>query len=173
MPPLTSDVWQRRGHSLLWNAQALFALAPPQDTVTLRQFFALVAQWPDDLPANEGRTLIVVGLEGVLDSLSPDDAAEWLENDLQETLRAFQSAYDEAALIFWLPSGQRRLKANPARPGLYHWICAAPHSDTPLDLGRLLWGGAVADTQHILDPAQPNADPDGPAWMGLYLARLS
>ncbi len=173
MPPLNNDVWQRRGHSLLWNAPTLAALATPPETCTLRQFFSLVDDWPDELPANQGRTLIVVGLEGVLDSLNPDQAAEWLENDLQEALCSFQSAYDQAALVFWLPSGRQRLKANSARPGVYDWICAAPHSDNRLDLGRLLWSGAAPDAQHILDPTQPNADPDGPSWIGLHLARLS
>ena len=129
MPPLTSDVWQRRGHSLLWNAQTLFALAPPQDTVTLRQFFALVAQWPDDLPANEGRTLIVVGLEGALDSLSPDDAAEWLENDLQETLRVSKRlrrssadflASQRPAAAQSQPRPARRLSLDLRRPPLRH-----------------------------------------------------
>lgn len=173
MPPLTSDVWQRRGHSLLWNAPALAALATPPETCTLRQFFALVDAWPEELPANDGRTLIVVGLEGALDSLNPDDAAEWLENDLQEALRSFQSGYDQAALVFWLPGGRQRLKANSAQPGVYNWICAAPHSRARLDLGRLLWSGAAPDAQHILDPTQPNADPDSQAWIGLYLERLS
>ena len=173
MYPLVSDVWQRQGHSLLWNTQALFSLVSPQETVTLRQFFALADAWPDELPSNDGRALVVVGLENALDSLRPDDAAEWLESDLQEALRSFQSAYDVAALIFWLPGGQRRIKANPAQPGVYHWACAAPHTETPLDFGRLLWSGAAPDAQHILDPQHPNADPDGPAWIGLYLARLS
>ena len=173
MSSLTNDVWQRRGHSLLWNAPTLTALAAPPETRTLRQFFALIDDWPEELPANDGRTLIVVGLEGALDSLSPDDAAEWLESDLQEALHSFQSAYDQAALVFWLPGGRQRLKANSARLGVYDWICAAPHSDIRLDLGRLLWSGAAPDAQHILDPAQPNADPDSSAWIGLYLARLS
>lgn len=173
MPPLTNDVWQRRGHSLLWNTQALAALATSPETRTLRQFFALLDAWPDELPANRGRTLIVVGLEGALDSLSPDDAAHWLESDLQEALCSFQSAYDQAALVFWLPGGRQRLKANPARPGVYDWTCAAPHSAARLDLGRLLWSGAAPDVQHLLDPHHSNQDPEGPAWMGLYLARLS
>ncbi len=173
MHSLMSDVWQQQGHSLLWNAPALSRLVPSQEIVTLRQFFALVDAWPDDLPANDGRAMVVVGLENALDSLHPDDAAEWLETDLQEALHSFQSAYDVAALIFWLPDGQRRIKANPAQPGVYRWTCAAPHTETTLDFARLLWSGAALDALHILDPQHPNADPDGPAWIGLYLSRLS
>lgn len=173
MPPLISDVWKRYGHSLLWNAPALFSFVSPKEIVTLRQFFALIDAWPEDLPAYNGQTLVVVGLESVLDSLNPHEAADWLETDLQEALHSFQSAYDTAALIFWLPGGQQRIKANAAQPGVYDWTCAAPHTETRFDLGRLLWSGAAPDARHILDPQHPNADPDSSAWIGLYLARLA
>ena len=59
MKILQGDVWKRRGVSLLWGGESLSVLAQPQDVVSIRQFFALVGQWPDDLPCNNGNTLVV------------------------------------------------------------------------------------------------------------------
>ncbi|WP_373508517.1 hypothetical protein [Thiocapsa sp.] len=82
--------WFRRGFALLWDADVLARLAPPRAVLSLREFFGLVDDWPDELPAAEGDALIVAGLEGSLDVLSGEDAAQWLETDLREAVFCFQ-----------------------------------------------------------------------------------
>ena len=65
-----------------------------------------VGNWPDDLPSNGNNTLVVAGLEGSLDLLTPEDAETWLGDAVKQAILSFQDAYDgQAALIFWLPSG--------------------------------------------------------------------
>jgi len=173
MKILQGDVWERRGVSLLWSAEALSRLTAPQNVVSIRQFFALAASWPDDLPSNGGNTLVVAGLEGCIDLMSPDEAEEWLKADLLPAILEFQDEYSlEAALVFWLPDGKRRIRMNRATEA-YSWVCAAPNSGQALDLGRILWAGAEADVGRILDPSNANQDPDGPAWIGLHHPRLS
>ena len=39
--------------------------------LSIRQFFALQGNWPEELPSNGGKTLVVAGLEGCLDLLTP------------------------------------------------------------------------------------------------------
>lgn len=173
MKILQGDVWKRRGVSLLWGGEALSVLAQPQDVVSIRQFFALVGQWPDDLPCNDGNTLVVAGLEGCVDLLEPIEAETWLKSDLLPAVLAFQDEYSlEAALVFWLPTGKNRVKMNRATEA-YSWVCAAPHGNQHLDLGRILWAGAETDVGRIIDPNCANNDPDGPAWIGLHHPRLS
>ncbi len=172
MKILQDDVWKRRGVSLLWGGKALSALAQPQSVVTIRQFFALVGGWPDELPCNDGNTLVVAGLEGCIDLLEPDDAESWLKSELLPAILDFQDAYDKGALIYWMPSGKSRIKVNSAT-GQHLWVCSAPHSNQRLDLGRILWAGAEADVARIMDPAGTNQDPDGTAWIGLRHPRLS
>ena len=74
--------------------------------------------------------------------------------------------------MFWLPTGKNRVKMNRATEA-YSWVCAAPHSNQHLDLGRILWAGAETDVGRIIDPNCTNNDPDGPAWIGLHHPRLS
>ena len=56
---------------MLWDAKSLSVLAEPQRVVSIRQLFALIGNWPADLPCNDGRALVVAGLEGCLDILKP------------------------------------------------------------------------------------------------------
>lgn len=174
MTPLRTDVWKKKGFSLLWSAEALAAFAPPDEVVSLRQFFRMATNWQDDhLQSNNGNALVVAGLEGCLDLLSPDDAATWLLRRVLPTVLSFQSTFEsEAALVFWLPSGKSRVKQNAASES-YLWHCSGPHAREIIELGRILWGGAEGDATRILDPAARNQDPDGPAWIGIYLPRLS
>lgn len=172
MKILSDDVWKRRGFTLLWDEKALAELIQPDLVNSIRQFFAMVNHWPDELPANNGRTLVVAGLEGCLDLLAPNEAETWLESDLRTAILAFQETYNsEASLVFWLPTGKKRIRMNRAQES-YTWVCAAPHQNELLDLG-LLWAGAETDVGRIMDPECKNTDSDGPAWIGLNHPRLS
>lgn len=173
MKILQGDVWKRRGVSLLWDGVALSILAQPQSVLSIRQFFAMVGNWPDDLPCNGGDTLVVAGLEGCIDLMAPTEAEGWLKSDIFPAVLSFQDNYDlGAALVFWLPTGKNRVKMNPATES-YSWVCAVPYNSQHLDLGRILWAGAEGDIGRIIDPVCANSDPDGPAWIGLHHPRLS
>ena len=173
MKILQGDVWKRIGMSLLWGGETLSVLAQPRSVVTIRQFFALVGSWPDELPCNGGDTLVVAGLEGCIDLLAPADAESWLKSELLPAILDFQDKYEgQAALVFWMPTGKNRVKMNPATEE-YFWVCSAPHSTERLELGRILWAGAKTDVARIMDPNCQNKDPDGPAWIGLRHLRLS
>lgn len=173
MKILQGDVWKRRGVSLLWDAETLSVLAQPWQVVSIRQFFALVGQWPDDLPCNSGNTLVVAGLEGCVDLMDPVEGETWMKSDLLPAVLAFQDEFSlEAALVFWLPTGKNRVKMNRATEA-YSWVCSAPNSHQNLELGRIFWAGAEADVGRIIAPDFTNTDPDGPGWIGLHHPRLS
>lgn len=173
MKLLKDGVWQRRGISLLWGPEALANVTAPNEVMSIRQFLAMVGRWPEALPANGGKALVVAGLEGCLDLIDPSFAEEWLKSDLLPAMLAFQDEYSlEAALIFWLPTGKNRVKMNSASDA-YSWICAAPHSSRRIEIGRILWAGAAADAARIIDEGAGNTDPDGPGWIGLHHPRIS
>ncbi len=170
MKILQGDIWKRRGISLLWGGDSLSALVSPKEVVSIRQFFSLVGNWPND---NDGDTLVVAGLEGCIDLMEPEEAESWLKTEFLPAVLAFQDEYSlGAALVFWLPTGKNRVRMNRATEA-YTWICSAPNSNQNLDLGRILWAGAESDVGRIIDPANTNQDTDGAAWIGLHHPRLS
>lgn len=163
MRQVLDTVWQRRGTSWLWDEEARNQVCRAEEVWSLRQFL-LSAQapgkpshWPDDLPSNNSRTLIVAGLEGSLDLLAPDQGEVWLGDTIKRAILSFQDEYaGEAALIFWLPQKHGRLKVQASTDAV-SWLCEAPYRGQQLDFGRLLWGEANEYPQEILlrEGAQP------------------
>ncbi len=147
----TADtVWQRRGTSWIWDEEARNQVCAANEVWSLRQFLRAVGQWPDDLPSNDNNTLVVAGLEGCLDLLTPMGAETWLGDAIKDAILSFQAHYQgEAALIFWLPGGQGRVQVHSATDAVT-WRCAAPHNQETLDIGRVLWGDASEYPQEVL-----------------------
>lgn len=164
--------WSRRGCSLLWDAETLAELVDPMDVVSIRQMFALVDAWPDDLPAAGGDAIVVAGVEGCIDVLSGPDAERWLVEDLRRAIMSFQEHYEGAAgLIFWLPSGRNKISMRGASEEYYYRH--RPSGEEGLHIGRFLWSGAENEVERIMNADDPEADYDGKHWVGLHHPRIS
>lgn len=154
MRQVLDTVWQRRGASWLWDEEARNAVCAAGEVWSLRQFLQAAIPngpgWPEDLPSNGNQTLVVAGLEGSLDLLAPDQGEIWLAETIKQAILSFQDAYaGEAALIFWLPKGDSRLVVQASTDAV-SWRCEAPHRESHLDFGRLLWSEANEYPQEIL-----------------------
>ena len=150
MKQVLDSVWQRRGVSWIWDDEAFSAVTKASEVFSLRELLRATKSWPDELPSNGGNTLVVAGLDACLDLLSPVHADSWLASDLKTAILSFQDEYSgEAALIFWLPTGQRRFQTDLASDAV-RWRCSAPHAQQEIEFGRLLWGEAREYPQEII-----------------------
>ena len=152
MRQLLDTVWQRRGTSWLWDEEARNQICAASEVWSLRQFLRASkapGNWPDDLPSNGSKTLVVAGLDGSLDLLTPTDAEAWLGDAIKTAILSFQDEYQgDAALVFWLPTGHNRIKVQAATDEV-GWLCHTPHGHQ-IDFGRVLWGQANEYPQEIL-----------------------
>ena len=150
MKQLLDSVWQRRGVSWIWDDDTLSVVTKPSEVFSLRELICASRNWPDNLPSNGGNSLIVAGLDACLDLLPPIEGESWLGNELKSAILSFQDEYSgEAALIFWLPKGERRLHTDMATDAV-RWRSAAPHSNVNIQFGRILWGEAREYPQEIV-----------------------
>jgi len=164
--------WSRRGVALLWEVKSLLQIVEPAKVISLRHFFAVANNWPDELPAADGDALVVAGIEGCLDVLDANDAQHWVETDLKEAILSFQDYYEgQAGLIFWLPSGRHRISMKGATEN-YYWKHRLSGGDG-LAIGRLLFSGAENEVCRLMDCDNENADYDGIHWIGLHHQRIS
>lgn len=164
--------WPRRGFALLWDVNTLAQLVSIPEVISLRQFFAMANEWPEDLPAANGDAIVVSGLEGCLDVLEAVDAQRWVESDLKDAVLSFQDHYQgQAGLIFWLPSGRHRISMKGATEQ-YFWKHRSSGS-VGLPIGRLLFSGAENEVERVVDSEDGKADYDGKHWIGLHHPRIS
>ena len=150
MKQLHDTVWQRRGVSWIWENEAFSDVTKAGEVFSLREMIRASKNWPEDLPSNDGNTLVVAGLDACLDLLSPANAEEWLADTLKHIILSFQDFYQgDGALVFWLPGSQRRLQIKTASDAVT-WKCSAPFREETVDFGRLLWGEAGEYPQEII-----------------------
>jgi hypothetical protein len=170
-PPLTDDIWTRMGISLLWEPDALASVCSPFRVISLRRFLTLYrAGWAEvySVLVNEV-TLVVAGLEGCLDSLSPAEAENWVERTFYPAEVSFQREVAGggrgAALILWLAEPER-VKYETAED-THYWLCSGEHKGHRLTFSRCLFNGAQADLRWIEGGRAPNHP------VGLYHPRIS
>lgn len=149
MRQLLDTVWQRRGTSWVWDEEARNHLCSASEVWSLRQFLRTTGNWPDELPSNGGKTLVVAGLDGSIDLLASADTEAWLGDVIKPAILSFQDGYEgDAALVFWLPSGHNRIKVQASTDAV-SWLCHTPHGHQ-IDFGRVLWGEANEYPREIL-----------------------
>lgn len=171
--PLYDDTWTRRGITLLWDADALAGVCPPQQVVSLRKFLYLDAiGWPEEkMSLINDRAFVVAGLENALDAIGPDEGPEWVRQVVYRALISFQSDVADggngAAIILWFTDGSRfQYKTSDDS---YEWKCLAGQNTQMLPLGRCLFNGAQKDLQQVLVKGTNAQD----KWVGLYHPRIS
>jgi len=172
MEILRDTIWHRTGMTILWDAESLGNITNPSDVVSVRQMVQLSKSWPEDLPANNGNTLFVAGLDACLDLMAPAAAEGWLTRPLREWILSFQEHYQsQAGIVFYIPDGDKRIRQEST--GTFVWRCGPPNTSTELDFGRALWSGAADDVSWLGSPngtSGPHAMQDP---IGLFLRRLS
>lgn len=173
MTPIANDKsFTRKGMSLIWDPELLAEITDYQSAVTIRQFCQMKGQWPESLASRDGHALVVVGLEACMDVLKPSDAEKWLEQDIKPLVLDFQDEYQgQCALIFWIPSGMKKIKHVSATDN-YVWQYAAPNSGSKIEIGRILWAGAQREVRPIVTGMADVAD-DMTNWKGLHHPRIS
>ena len=163
---LGDNVWQRRGVSWIWNESVLSRVSLPSEIVSVRHLYRLSSSWPKQLPSNNGDTLVVGGLDFCLDSMNRIESETWLYNDLKSVILSFQDEYSgEAALIFWVPSGNKRFEKD-ITSGSILWKGAISSDNEMTEFGRSLWGNGTDQPKNITD--YENNDQ-----IGLFHPRLS
>jgi hypothetical protein len=174
MGQVEDEVWTRRGFTLLWSATALGAFcSDTSEIISLRALFQIKQRWPESLPSSSGGALVVTGLEGCMDRISPEDAATWLEEKLRPVMLGFQREYEDAALIFWFPTGERRVDQKTLDDS-FTWKYGPPfQKEAQFPLSFAVFGGAYKDAGKILHAESDARGHKAPAWAGIYLSRMA
>jgi hypothetical protein len=174
MRQIEDDVWRRRGFTVLWSPAALGHLCgSTSEIMSIRGLFSVDGHWPEPLPISNGNALVVTGLEGCLDKISPSDAEAWLYEVVHPVMLRFQRQYsDDAALIFFMPTGEKRVDIV-ALDDTFSWEYAPPFKKEHFSLSRALFGGIYKDAGKIVVTETDDRGHRKQSWIGIHLPRIS
>jgi hypothetical protein len=153
MDTLSNNVWQRRGSCVVFDKTSLVPFISDGAAISLRQALS----WSQKLPANPpvpGRTILVSGLETIIETMEPQDAEDFLRGRIRPLLKEIQNKWTECGLVFGFSSHPRAFEETP----LEEEILFRRRDRKTVRLSEGLWDGSATMNMKrlIRDGSQPN-----------------
>lgn len=141
-----SKMWLTRGSSVIFDKVMLGPLLSDGALISLREALSWLTAWPTQSPTS-GRTVLVGGLDTVLEVLSPDDAAEFVRRRIRPLIAEFQSNWTECGLVFGLNTPAQRIEEHAVTEMVYF----VNRDGEKICLSTELWNGsAVTDMRRLV-----------------------
>ena len=109
MRELSNDSWKRRGSSVIFHHPTLNSLIDYQ--ISLRQALSWLTNLPDEPPV-KSKTILIIGLETMLEVLEPPEAEDFLLKQIQPLLRHLQSRWDSMGILLGFNSNPQTFKIS-------------------------------------------------------------
>ena len=141
-----SKMWLTRGSSVIFDKVMLGPLLSAGALLSLREALSWLSAWPAEPPAGS-RTVLVGGLDTVLEVLSPDDAADFVRQCIRPLISEFQNNWTECGLVFGLNTPAQRIEEHPVTEMVYF----VNRDGEKICLSTELWNGsAVTDMRRLV-----------------------
>lgn len=150
MREMSGTSWRGRGSSIVFDKRLLGPLLATCPVVSLRQALAWVPAWPTQSPPT-GSTIVVGGLETVLETLPPADAETFVRQRIRALINEFQQQWDQCGLVFGLLVAPQRFKVTVQGEVLF-----VTRTHDEIRLSATVWNGSASDDLFELifkDPA--------------------
>lgn len=139
MKTLTGTGWKRKGSSILFDQIEIQKLLDEKVMFSLREFLS----WKDDMPEEppvDGDTILICGLETIMDSLPAEDAEDFLRCKIRPVIKALNNVWTETALVFGFPGGRERFEETP---GMREEVLFLRSDDEKVHISEGLWDGTA------------------------------
>ena len=164
-----AGAWYRQGCSVIWEPRALLSVVANNSEITpiaTAMRYYKTSSWPEELPAKDGRAMVVVGLDGCLEGLPPDQREKWLKDHVKKMVRSFYAKYDtQCSLIFFFERGKEAFKQDIENAFMWN---PSQSGEKPIAIMRFLYGGRFAEIKRLVPQAGGSREP----W-GIYVANPS
>ena len=166
MDSISSSVWQRKGSSVIFDQESLGPIIAAGSLVSLRTFLGWRRQLPA-MPPVSGKTILVSGLETVLETLPPAEADGFLSQRIRPVIYTLQDRWPEQGILFGFTSHHKAFKeATMEEEVLFH-----RRDQKTIRLTEGLWDGSA--TVNMKRLVREGAESSGDAVLGYYVARIS
>ena len=166
MDSISNNVWQRRGSSVIFDQEYLSGYISDGSVVSLRQALA----WSTGPPTNPpvpGRTIVIAGLDTVLETMSPQEAEDFLSKRIRPLLIRLQNHWTDCGVVFGLTSHPKSFAETP----MEEEVLFRRRDRTQLHLSEGLWDGSAAVNMRRIIREGRKAGEE--ITVGYYVARIS
>ncbi|HYA42139.1 MAG TPA: hypothetical protein VEF34_12600, partial [Syntrophobacteraceae bacterium] len=137
MEETSSSVWQRKGSSIVFDKKSLGGLISAGAVVSLREAMS----WSVEIPAAPpvpGRTILVSGLETVLEIMMPQDGEHFLTRRIRPLLISLQNHWTDCGVVFGFSSNPKAFQET----SLEEEVLFRRRDSKTVRLSRGLWDGS-------------------------------
>lgn len=145
MKDVDTTGWQRMGSSIVWSPELLGPLITGGTAVPLRAVLRWVHEGFPSEPPGGGQTILVGGLQTVMETLmssgSADEAFQWLRSNMLPLVRAVQANWDRVGLVFGVDGPARMYHHYEPDDLVYFGRSKDRDANVRITLG--IWNGAA------------------------------
>lgn len=138
MREYSSAFWTTRGSSVVFDKQLLGPLLNANTLVPLRVALSWLSTWPANPPGGN-QTILVGGLDTVLEVLSAADAEAFVQKNIRVLIRRFQEQWNECGIVFGFAVPKERFKES-----IQEEVFFVNRSGDEIPLSDAIWNGAAA-----------------------------
>lgn len=166
MDEITGTSWQRMGSSIVFDRWCLGPLVTAGSYVSLRQALAWLKCIPAEPPV-PGRTIVVYGLETLVELYTPSDSEQFLATRIRPLIIALQGRWTGCGLVFAFSSHRKAFEETSAAEE----VLFRRRDQQLVRLSDGLWdGGAGMNMRQLIVEGQEEAQN---RVVGYHVARIS
>ena len=161
------SAWKRRGSSIIFDQEEIQALLNANAMISLREFLS----WKENIPENppiEGQTLLVCGLETLMDTLPAQEAQTFLETRIRPLIKEIQDVWTETGIIFGFSQGSQVFQETS---GSREEVLFLRNDDQKVRISEGLWDGTATLNMQRLE--KEFISEHQKVTIGYYVARIS
>ena len=169
MKILSNTSWKRQGSCILFGLTEIQELLNEKSMVSLKEFLSWRKDVPDDPPIPEDAdTILVCGLETVMDTLSAEEAQEFLQYQVRPVIKNIQDIWTNTGVAFGFPQGCMSFKETH---GSREEVLFLRSDNQAVHISEGLWDGTAELNMQRLETTFISDNQKVP--IGYYVKRIS
>lgn len=166
MDMISTNVWQRRGSSVVFDQKSLGPLIAAGALISLRQALGWINSVPSAPPV-AGPTILISGLEAIIETMAPQNAEVFLSRRIRPLLIELQNRWTECGVVFGFSSHEKAFEET----SLEEEVLFRQRDRKMVKLSESLWDGSASMNMKRI--VREGDAPGAETVIGYYVARIS
>lgn len=166
MDTISTTVWQRKGSSIIFDQKSLGPFITANSLISLQEALSWLKKLPETPPVT-GRTILISGLETVIEAMAAEEAEDYLKHRIRPLLICLQNRWTDYGVVFGFTSHPRAFEEK----SLNEEVFFHRRDRKMVRLSEGLWdGSATVNMRRVVRESEQQGEE---VVIGYYVARIS